>query len=1295
MADEKSQNLYTRNEKVVPVFIEQEMKTSYLNYAMSVIVGRALPDVRDGLKPVHRRILYAMHDLGMDYGKPHKKSARIVGECFVKDTLVLTRRGLISIQEVQRGDHVYTEKGICPVTELYEMPPKFLLTVLLENGTRNTVTSSQRFRVLTPNLEFAWKEARELTESDYVVIRAAYPDQIDSVALEKIRPEDPDQLDERLAYLLGFWLSDGWIEKAQGRVGFYSTCQSVIESIVETLRQCFSLPVKMETKPYIIQTVTGPRKGIGYQVRVSRSTFAEFLALNFGIVGWDALSKEIPQALFRSPRSVVWAFVSGLIDGDGSIHLRRNVIHYGSISSKLINQLTLLLQHQGIFSHRVTQNAKRFRVIDGRTVTGNNPLHAIEIRGSSALLLANSLALLNAQKHIRLHRIAGACLKKSNYEVVPYAGEKIFSELSRRHIGSGWYQALNGSKFRQGVHYLTGTKIRYAADLCEKPLRKSQIAEWGIAEKLNRIGSPLGQFVNRIERDGLYFLKVVSVQQAPAEKTYDLQVKGDHQFIANGMVVHNCLGKYHPHGDTAVYDTLVRMAQDFSMRYPLIDGQGNFGSIDGDSPASMRYTEARLAAITVEMLADIDKNTVNFAPNFDETLEEPTLLPAALPNLLCNGSSGIAVGMATNIPPHNLNEVADAIVALLDNPEIDLKDLMKHIKGPDFPTGAMICGTEGIRSAYETGRGLVRIRAKAGIEELKGGKQAIVITEIPYQVNKSNLIETTAELVNDKKIEGISDVRDESDKDGMRLVIDLKRDANAQVILNQLYKHTQMQETFGIILLALVDGSPRVLKLKEILSEYIRHRKIIIVRRTQFDLDKAKDRAHIVEGLIKAVDILDKVIKTIRKSKTPPEAKTALVEEYEFSERQAQAILEMQLQKLTGLEIHKLEEEFKELLKRIEYLESVLKSEKKVLEIIREELAQLKEKYGDERRTEITRSADTELQVEDLIADEDVVVTISHQGYVKRLAITTYRKQRRGGVGVGSGGVEEDFVEHLFIASTHDNLLLFTSKGKAFMIKVHEIPQASRIAKGKFIANFVSLAQGEKITSYIPVRKFEEGQYLVMATRMGQIKKCAITDFENTRRGGIIAIGLDDKDELIEAELTDGNQEIFLATRKGKAIRFPETLVRSMGRAAGGVRGVNLEGKDYVIGMEVVDKNATLLSVTEKGFGKRSEVGEYRITSRGGKGVTNVKVTDKNGEVVGLKCVTDKDDVMIMTQTGMVVRCSVKDIRETGRVAQGVRLINLKKASDKVSTIAKVEPEDEETVPANSSAKASEKSSEK
>ncbi len=746
----------------------------------------------------------------------------------------------------------------------------------------------------------------------------------------------------------------------------------------------------------------------------------------------------------------------------------------------------------------------------------------------------------------------------------------------------------------------------------------------------------------------------------------------------SAKIVGEVLGKFHPHGDSAVYDSLVRMVQDFSLRYPLVDGQGNFGSVDGDSPASMRYTEARLAGISNEMLRDIDKDTVNFAPNYDESEEEPTLLPSVLPGLLCNGSAGIAVGMATNIPPHNLNEVSDGIIAAIENPEITPKELMKYIKGPDFPTGATICGVEGIKSAYETGRGILKIRAKAAVEESRNGRQAIAISEIPYQVNKSNMIQTIADLVNDKKIEGISDVRDESDREGMRIVIELKRDVNAQVVMNQLYKHTQMQTTFGIIFLALVDGSPRVLNLKQIIEEYIKHRKEVILRRTRFDLDKARDRAHIVEGLKKAVDILDKIIKTIRASKNPAEAKAQLIEKFEFSDRQAQAILEMQLQKLTGLEIHKLEEEFKELMKKIDFLESILKSEKKVLEIIKEELAKLKADYGDERRTDISRSMDTELNIEDLIADEAVVITISHQGYVKRLPVGTYRKQKRGGVGVGSGGQEEDFTQQLFVASTHDNLLLFTTKGKAFVIKVYDIPQASRISKGKFIANFVSLSQGEKVTSYMPVKKFDEGIFVVMVTKNGTIKKCQLTDFENVRKSGIIAIGLDPKDELVEADLTNGKQQILIATREGQCIRFDEDDVRSMGRAASGVRGITLDGKDYVIGMEVVDsKDATILSVTEKGFGKRSMVDEYRVTGRGGKGVTNIKVTEKNGEVVGFKLVTDHDDVMIMTKEGMVVRCSVKDIRETGRVAQGVRVINLKKDNDKVVAVAEVEPEDE------------------
>jgi len=742
-------------------------------------------------------------------------------------------------------------------------------------------------------------------------------------------------------------------------------------------------------------------------------------------------------------------------------------------------------------------------------------------------------------------------------------------------------------------------------------------------------------------------------------------------------IVGEVLGKYHPHGDTAVYDSLVRMVQDFSLRYPLIDGQGNFGSVDGDMAAAMRYTEARMAAIADEILSDIDKDTVKFTPNFDETLEEPTVLPAKLPNLLVNGSSGIAVGMATNIPPHNLSEIADAIVELINDPEIAIKDLMKIVKGPDFPTGGIICGREGIKSAYETGRGLLKIHARASIEKHKQGKEAIIITQIPYQVNKSKLIENMASLVQDKKIEGISDIRDESDREGMRIVVEVKRDQNAEIILNQLYKHTQMEESFGVIMLALVNNKPKVLNLKEMLEAYIKHRCEIVRRRTQFELTKAERRAHILEGLKIAIDHLTQIIKTIRESKDPKAAQAALMKNFDLSELQAQAILEMQLQRLTALERDKVENEYLELIKKIEMYKAILKSEKRILEIVKDEVLDLKKKYGDERRTEIVGKVE-DIEIEDLIKEEDMVITISHAGYLKRLPVDSYRRQKRGGTGVtGIDMKEEDFVEHLFIASTHEYILFFTNKGKVHWLKVYEIPQASRAARGKAVINLLQLEQGEGISSYVRVKEFKEGNFVIMATKNGLIKKTDLMAYSNPRKGGIIGITLEQGDELIDVSLTDGTQEILMATLSGKAIRFPEKQVRDMGRSAKGVKGITLAKKDKVIAMEVAKKDSMVLTATSEGFAKRTAIDEYRKQSRGGKGVINVKVTEKNGTAVGLKIVNDQDELMVITVKGMIVRCSVKDIRDTGRSAQGVHIIKLE-SGDSVSSIAHVVPEEKE-----------------
>ena len=745
-------------------------------------------------------------------------------------------------------------------------------------------------------------------------------------------------------------------------------------------------------------------------------------------------------------------------------------------------------------------------------------------------------------------------------------------------------------------------------------------------------------------------------------------------FKKSARIVGEVLGKFHPHGDVAVYDALVRMVQDFSLRYPLVEGQGNFGSIDGDSAAAMRYTEARLDAVSDELLGDIDKETVDFTPNFDESLVEPTVLPAKLPTLLVNGSSGIAVGMATNIPPHNLNEVIEAVIGVIENPEISTKDLLKIVKGPDFPTGGVICGRDGIKSAYETGRGRLIVRSKAAIETgARGGKDAIVVTEIPYMVNKTNLISSIVALVESKKIEGIYDIRDESDRDGMRIVIELKRDAVPQIVLNQLFKHTQMQETFGVIMLSLVDGQPKVLNLKQMLEQFIAFRIQIIRRRTQFELDKAEKRAHILEGLKIALKSLDLVIKTIRSSKDPETAKAALIKNFGLSEAQAKAILEMQLQRLTALERDKIDAEYLELLKKIEYFKSVLKSKEKVLGLIKEESGELVKKYGDERRTQVV-ARETEIEIEDLIAQEDVLITISHAGYVKRMPVTTYRRQRRGGRGVTGGGIrdeEEDFIEHMFLASTHDYLLFFTNTGRVYWQKAYEIPQASRQAKGKAIVNLLALEQGETIASVLQVKEFDDEHYVFMVTKNGVVKKTNLTAYSHPRSKGIAAIKLRPKDDLIDCKLTHGKNEIFLATAQGKAIRFHEKNAREIGRTGSGVRGIRLGKKDEVVALEIVDPKSTILTVTSQGFGKRTTFKEYRLQSRGGKGIINTKVTAKNGHVVKVVSVSEDDEVILVTEDSMVVRFSVNQIRTVGRNTQGVRLIKLR-PKDEVAAAMKV-----------------------
>ena len=752
----------------------------------------------------------------------------------------------------------------------------------------------------------------------------------------------------------------------------------------------------------------------------------------------------------------------------------------------------------------------------------------------------------------------------------------------------------------------------------------------------------------------------------------------DKPYRKSARIVGDVLGKYHPHGDSSVYDAMVRLAQDFSIRYMLVDGQGNFGSVDGDGAAAMRYTEARMSKLSLEMVRDIDKETVDFYPNFDETLMQPAVMPSRYPNLLVNGSSGIAVGMATNIPPHNLGEVVDAVVYMIDHPDCSVDDLMQFVKGPDFPTGGVILGKRGIYDAYHEGRGRIIVRAKSEIEDMGGNRQRIVVTEIPYMVNKARLIEKIAELVHEKTVDGISDIRDESDRDGMRIVIDLKRDVNANIVLNYLYKHTQLQDTFGAIMLALVDGEPKILSLRQIIHHYIEHQEDVIRRRTQYDLNKAEARSHILEGLIIALDNIDEVVRMIRASRTAQEAKTGLMERFGLSDRQAQAILDMRLQRLTGLERDKIEAEYAELQKLIAYYRAVLADEKLVLGIIRDEILEIRDKFADERRTEIS-ALDGEIDMLDLIEEEDMVVTMTHYGYVKRLPKTTYRAQRRGGKGViATTTREEDFVEQMYVTSTHDPILFFTNKGRVYQMNCYEIPEAGRTARGTAIVNLLQLSPGEKVTTMLPFpAEKSEGTYLVMATRKGTIKRTELSEFMNLRRAGLIAIVLRDDDELIGVRRTEGDSDILVGTRDGMSIRFHESDMRPMGRSAMGVRSIDLDEGDEVIDVAFVEEGAQVLSITENGYGKRTDIDEYRLQQRGGKGIKAMNLTEKTGNLAAQLLVHDDEDLLLITSDGTVIRTPVNSISVLGRNTQGVRLMRVGEDS-KVVCVARAEPEPEE-----------------
>ncbi|MEA3355896.1 MAG: DNA gyrase subunit A [Candidatus Bipolaricaulota bacterium] len=1779
-------------EKIERTYIEEEMEQSYINYAMSVIRGRAIPDIRDGLKPVQRRILYSLHSLGLTPGKAHKKSARIVGECFVAGTLAATSRGLIPIEEVEHGDRVYTETGERTVTELYEMPERPVCQVELENGLSMVTTFSQKLRVLQPDLSYGWKEATRLEPGDWLVLRSVYPEGLGTPLLPPFKGHKL-HLGENLAYLLGLFVSDGWIAREGGRsrFGIYNSEYTIAARAAAIIEEQFDYRPTVEEKRYRYRTAHGEELHRGYTVRISRDGINQYLVETFSLEGLRAECKTVPRQVLQAPRRVLFSFISGLIDGDGSIHKNRNLIHYGSISRELIDRLQVLLHHLGIPATRYVQAlGQRDSRINGHEVKPNYPNYSLEIRGRAARELAARLELAHPKKQERLQRLLESEAKQIDFDRIPYAADAVSSELSAGHLGGGWYEDAAGRKFRAGIKYPTGVKIRYSSGLREERLYQPQLVDWGIQEKLERIGSPLARRFDHFIKDGISFIRVRSINPTGSAKTYDLGVEGEHQFTANGIVSHNCMGKFHPHGDMAIYDTMVNMAQLFSYRYPLIDGQGNFGcftgetkiklldgteksfeelaklppdssfyvysvdragkvvvgegknaritrhnvplialtldngatirctpdhrfllrngtykqacdlaaddslmpgyfdtapikerlndylrvkqpltgkwefvhhladefnaqnahvsrvkgpfvrhhkdynrwnnspdniermsflahlhlhaakvaelwmddefrakqrqgvqhyyqghpevletrrqriirqnrseefrvrngcrvaralhihynrhperrekisqrmkalwadpeyrqkmsrvltgiekrplspeqkkrvariiseksrrmwandemrekivraitealsskevrrkisqsskrlwkdpqyraqfsrdhfvhmaqelwkrpqtrelhrlkvkrqwrdeqfrqrqrlgvqrsnarrmtqnpkmmeelteraanalhkkwfdltyrrrvmrskilryvnrlctsiekeitpelyeeqrkenwvpslekalhyfnsfeeivkeartynhhvvakrmlaeradvyditvdehhnfllscgvfvhnSIDGDSQAAMRYTEARLAPIATAFLEELGEKTVDWMPNFDDSLEEPVVLPAKVPNLLMNGAWGISVGMTTQIPPHNLGELIEGIIFLIDNPQASIKDLVRRIPGPDFPTGGIITGKEGIEEMYRTGQGKFTIRGKATIEKYK-----IIITEIPYLIKKSTIVEAIASKVRSGDIDGISDLRDESDREGLRILIEVKHSANPEVVLNQIYKYTSLERTFATAFLVILDGNPRTLSLKEILNCFIDFRREVVRRRTEYRLDVARKRAHILEGYRIALADIERVIEITRAAKDTATAATQLKADFDLSDQQVEAILKLRLSQLTRLEGEKIDSEYQERVQAIDNYEQILASDLRLDEIIKQELRESAEKYADSRRTFLAAAGET-LDFSELVPDYDLMVSVSKNGYINAPRELEFKSQGRGGKGViGLRTKEEDYICCTGIVNARDEILLFTDQRAVYRTQGYKLPSMGRTALGKNLRSLVAMGEDEVVRRILPVSDFAEvkDRLCLMATANGLVNKNRLTDYVNAHKNGIISLNSDSDDLLVDVLDTINAGEVILATQNGRAIRFRQQEVRLTNRPSRGVIGIRLEEGDRVMGMVNIPPEITidkrLLMVTERGYGKRVSLIDFPLQSRGGKGVLGIRLDPQSGPLVSIGVVSDQDEIILITEQ-KVIRIVAGEINTYGRYARGVRLMQIA-ADDKVVAVVRI-----------------------
>lgn len=1258
--------------------LEDELQSSYIDYAMSVIIGRAIPEARDGLKPVQRRILYAMYNIKNFHDQPTKKSARIVGECFAKNTLVLTDKGLIPIQDVEKGSNVYTQNGLSRVTERYIMPKRRLLNVRLENGVENIVTPSQQFKVLTRDWQLIWKEAKDLQQGDYILTKSLYPE------ISKQVDINGTALNENVAYLLGQLLSDGFVindneRHKYHRIGFCSTSKNIIKSIVSCLEREFGYTPTVEEKVIEYNSTNGQLLlSKIYQIRVNNQKINKFFINNFSLLGCVAWTKRIPDQIFRSPINVIFEFLSGLIDGDGHVHKDRTSIEYSTTSKEIATQLTVLLQHLGISSKKYETLKKENTYVLGRKVQNPHDSFSVEINGVYAQYLASKLTLREEKKNERAGHLLRHPIKQSMSDIFPWANEKIFIELSKYHIGSGWYVNYKGEKFRNGIKYKSDVKIRYSSDLHTIPLHIHQIVEWGIQDKLAMIKSPLSPFINSIIDSKINFSAVTAIDVASEDVTYDIQVEDQHEFIANGMVSHNCLGKYHPHGDIALYEALARMAQSFSMNHILVEGQGNFGSIDGDPPAAQRYTEVRLTKLSEEILADLDKETVDFVPNFDNTESEPIILPSKVPNLLLNGATGIAVGVATNMPPHNLNEICDAIGYRIDHKESTVEDLLTIIKGPDFPTGGIAIMSTNAYNGYKYGRGQLALKAKAEIDEKK---RTITITNIPYNLNKSNIITGIVQLVREKKIIGLKDIRDESDKSGIRIIIDFKDGATGEQVLNMLYKHTQLQITVPLINLAIVGKSLKSLNLLQMLDIFLDHRRSIILKRSQYDLKIATDRLHIVEGLLVAIGTIDEIIKTIKASREVSEARKKLMERFTLSEKQASAILEMKLSRLTHLENDSLANEKKELEGKISYFDSVIKSPEKIDDIIKADTLELKEKYGRPRRTEIVISEDSSfITNEDTISDEKVTIILTNGGYVKELPLATYREQARGGKGIISINLKEgDYTKHILTCNNKDYIICVTNTGRIYWLKAYNVPEGSRYSEGKAIVNLLN-TKDEKVIALINIKDFDKAS-IVFLTSKGIVKKTDAILFSKPRSTGVRAITLNNGDEIVDTIVHRGEKYLTIATKNGKSIKFEEADVREIGRSGMGVRGIRMGSGDVAMNIIATWDKGSLLTITENGYGKLTDVTKYRLQGRGGSGVKNIKISDKTGPVAKCIFIHEEQKVVLISSQGVSITFPIGTIRVTGRVASGVRLMRLEAGSKVVDAMLLKDEAPPEIVP--------------